>query len=233
MRLLVTRPEPDAARTAQELRRRGHEVIVAPLLRTEMVEAQFGGPYGAVLMTSANAARAVGRHARFDALRGLPVFAVGDRTADAARSAGFTTVESADGALPDLVRLATASFGAPALPLLYLAGEDRAGDLAGALGASNLNVETVVIYRAAVASKLPDEVTRAIAAGRLDGVMHYSPRSAVTLLKLAEQAGLLSAILGLAHFCMSEEVAAPLRSAGAMRVAVAPRPDGTALIGLT
>ena len=63
--------------------------------------------------------------------------------------------------------------------------------------------------------------------------MHYSPRSAATLLALAEQTGLLGAVLGLAHFCMSEEVAVPLRNAGAKRLAVAPRPDGTALIGLT
>ena len=133
MRLLVTRPEPDAEGTAQALRRRGHEVLVAPLLRTEMVEAEFGGPYGGVLMTSANAARAVGRHARFDALRMLPVLAVGDRTAEAARAAGFANVESSAGALPDLVRLASARARAGSPPLLHLAGEDRAGDLAGAL----------------------------------------------------------------------------------------------------
>ena len=44
MRLLVTRPEPDAARTAEALRARGHEVLVAPLLRVETIAADFGGP---------------------------------------------------------------------------------------------------------------------------------------------------------------------------------------------
>ena len=34
MRLLVTRPEPDATRTAETLRARGHDVLVAPLLAT-------------------------------------------------------------------------------------------------------------------------------------------------------------------------------------------------------
>ena len=32
MRLLVTRPEPDASHTVQALRTRGHNVLVAPLL---------------------------------------------------------------------------------------------------------------------------------------------------------------------------------------------------------
>ena len=37
MRLLVTRPEPDAARTAASLRARGHDVALAPLLSAQAV----------------------------------------------------------------------------------------------------------------------------------------------------------------------------------------------------
>src|SRR5947209_14822822 len=96
MRLLVTRPEPDATRTAQMLRARGHEVLVAALLSVQTIDADFAGPYGAVLMTSANAARAIGTHRRFAELRELPAYVVGSRTADAAREAGFPHVESAD-----------------------------------------------------------------------------------------------------------------------------------------
>ena len=41
--------------------------------------------------------------------------------------------------------------------LLYLAGEDRAGDLAGELAERGIAVETVVIYRAVAARALPAE----------------------------------------------------------------------------
>src|SRR5262245_11013669 len=128
MRLLLTRPEPDAARSAALLRGRGHTVLVAPLTRFEPIAADFAGPFVAVLMTSANAARAAARHTRIDELRTLPVFAVGKRSAEAAHEAKFANVTSADGALGDLVRLASARLprGARAL---YLAGEDRAGDV--------------------------------------------------------------------------------------------------------
>ena len=37
VRLLVTRPDPDGARTATALRERGHEVTVAALLRLEHI----------------------------------------------------------------------------------------------------------------------------------------------------------------------------------------------------
>jgi uroporphyrinogen-III synthase len=111
MRLLVTRPEPDAARTAEVLRAQGHTVLVAPLMRTETIAADFGGPFAAVLLTSANAARALAAHPRKAELLALPAFAVGARSAEAARDTGFTQVTSADGALGDLVRLIAPRFG--------------------------------------------------------------------------------------------------------------------------
>ena len=107
VRLLVTRPEPDAERTAAGLRTRGHIVLVAPLLRIETVEnAEIGpGPFAAILVTSANAAPAIVTHRRFAQLRALPVFAVGDRSAQAMRALGFADVTSANGEVGDLAAL--------------------------------------------------------------------------------------------------------------------------------
>jgi uroporphyrinogen-III synthase len=229
MRLLVTRPEPDATRAAQSLRARGHEVVVAPLIRTETIAADLGGGFAAVLMTSANAARSIAAHPQVASLRGLPVLAVGDRTAEAAREAGFARVDSAEGALPDLVRLASRFAGKR---LLYIAGEDRAGDLAAELARHRVTVDTAVIYRAVAAEALPAEAAQALAAGRLDAALHYSRRSAETLLRLAERAGLLNAVLSLAHYCLSDAVAVPLRDAGAGRVLVAASPAEEPLLDL-
>ena len=232
MRLLVTRPEDDAARTAQELRARGHKVLVAPLLHIEALSAELRGPWAAALITSANAARAVSVHHRGVDILGLPVFAVGDRSAEAARGAGFTDVISADGALPDLARLVAGRCAPRGAPLIYLAGEDRAGDLAGDLAAHGIDVRVVAVYRARPADALPGDATRALAAGEIDAVLHYSRRSAATLLRLAEEAQVLNAVLSIAHYCLSDEVAAPLRERGAGQVHVAASPRETALIDL-
>jgi uroporphyrinogen-III synthase len=232
MRLLVTRPEPDAARTAEALRQRGHEVLLAPLLTTQTIAADIAGPYCGVLMTSANAARALMAHPRAEEITRLPAFTVGTRSAEAARAAGFTAVESADGALPDLVRLAAARAAKKLIPLLYLAGEDRAGDLASDLAAHGIAVETVTIYRAVAAERLPAELHDALTHARLDGALHYSRRSAATLIELSRAAGVLPAVLKLAHYSLSQEVALPLREAGAQRISIAARPDEAALLGL-
>jgi uroporphyrinogen-III synthase len=231
MRLLVTRPEPDATRTAEALRARGHEVLVAPLLAMLTMAARLAGPYDGVLMTSANAARALAVHPRRGELTRLPCFTVGNRTAEAARAAGFGQVQSADGALADLVKLVAGKFDRSAR-LLYLAGEDRTGDPAGDLAQHGIAVETVVVYQAVAAEKLPAHVTEALKHNSLDGALHYSRRSVATLLTHARHGGAADAVTGLTHYCLSDEVAAPLREAGASRIAVAPRPDEASLLAL-
>jgi uroporphyrinogen-III synthase len=233
MRLLVTRPEPDARRTADTLRARGHAAVLAPLLRLESIYADLGsGPWAMVLMTSANAARAIAGHPRMGEIAGLPALAVGRHSADAARDVGFRDVTSADGAAPDLVRITAARALAPNLRVLYLAGQDRSHDLGAELGAHGIEVRTAVVYRAVPVRRLTDDVLSALAAGRIEGALHYSRRSATTLLQAAAAGGVLNAVLSLAHYCLSSEIATLLRDAGANRMQVASRPEESALLEL-
>lgn len=233
MRLLVTRPEPDAERTAAALRARGHEVIVAPLMRIETIAAELGpGPWSAVLITSASAARAVATHPRREELIMLPVFAVGRRSAEAASAAGFAAVTSADGDVAALARLVASRMPASPVPLIYLAGEDRAGDLAGDLCRYGLLVQTAVVYRATAMASLPELVRQALAAGRLDAVLHFSRRSSAIYLNAASAAGLLDKALIPLHYCLSAQVATPLVKAGAPHIHTAAKAEEAAFIDL-
>ena len=85
MRIAVTRPQTDGERTAANLRARGHEVLLAPLMRIEPVIADLGRGFAAVIVTSANAASAIADHPARAVLLKLPVYAVGRRSAEAAR----------------------------------------------------------------------------------------------------------------------------------------------------
>jgi uroporphyrinogen-III synthase len=230
MRLLVTRPEEGGERSAAALRARGHEVLLAPLLRIESIaSANLGAlPWTAILLSSANAARAIASHPRIGELTALPVLAVGVQTAQAARAAGFTDVQSADGDAQDLIRAAATRFAGHRAPLLYLAGEERARDLAGNL--AGLVVRTVVTYRAVKTAKIPPALQAALAAGRLDGVLHFSLRTAEAYVACARSAGLLDKALAPIHFCLSPRVAGAL--AGAPNIRVAARPEETALLDL-
>jgi uroporphyrinogen-III synthase len=233
MRLMVTRPEPDAERTAATLRAGGHTVVVAPLVRIEVTaDAGIGGgPWAAILITSANAASAIARHQRLPELRRLPVFAVGERSAEAIRAIGFGDVASADGDAGDLARLVAARIK-PGAPLLYLAGVDRSGDLAGVLDQHGFAVETVAVYRAVLAADFPEAAVAAFAGG-VDGILHFSRRSAEAYVRAARGAALRDRALETPiHFCVSAQVAEPLAPAGGRDIRVAPVPVEAALLAL-
>jgi uroporphyrinogen-III synthase len=229
MRLVVTRPQADSERTAAALRACGHDVLVAPLMRVEPVTADLSGTWGAVIITSANAPGAIAGHPACDALFKLPLFAVGRRSADAARQAGFSYVTSAGGDVRDLVQLIAERHADAAAPLLYLAGEDRAADLVGELVVHGVAAEMAVVYRA-VTAPFPPELIAALQAGDVDAVLHFSKRSAEHYIAGAAQAGVAGQALGVRHICLSAQIAEPLSRAGASRIAIAPRPDEAALI---
>jgi len=233
LKLLVTRPEPDGERSAAALRARGHDVLLAPLSRIVPAAADFGpGPFAALLISSANAVRALEIHPRRQELIGVPAIAVGDRSAHAARRAGFAEVISADGTVADLVALVSARYGGSGQRLLYLAGAARATELAAALAGVAGPVEMCVIYQAVANLALPPEVAAALAGGTLAGVLHFSRRSAAFYLDATAQAGLGDAALKPMHFCLSARIAAPLAAAGAPAVRIAARPTEESLVQL-
>jgi len=231
MRIVVTRPQEDSERTAGALRAKGHVVLVAPLLQVERVKAELRTNWGGVIITSANAVNALAAHPARAGLTKLPLFAVGQRSAEAARQIGFSDITVAGGDVRDLVRTLVARCADAQAPLLYLAGEDRATDLVGELIGRGIAAEMAVIYRAA-AAPFPPFLIAALQRGEADAVLHFSRRSADSYLSGAKDAGVLVEALGLRHFCLSLQIAAPLTAAGAARIAVAPRPDEAALIAL-
>lgn len=118
--LVIVRPEPGCGETLRAAEALGLEAIAAPLFAIEPVawEPVEPGKTDAILAGSANAFRHGGDG--LAALRMLPVHAVGERTAEAARDAGLAVATEGEGGLQVLLdRLP------PPLRLLRLSGEAR------------------------------------------------------------------------------------------------------------
>jgi uroporphyrinogen-III synthase len=229
MRVLITRPEPDAARTAETLRAAGHQVSVDSLLAVAPVAFDPPpGEFAAAAVTSANAPRALAANPAVAKLKSLPLFALGAHSASAAREAGFSRVETAGGDARALGEMLVRRLPAGAR-VLYLAGEDRARDLAALT--ANIAIETLVVYRAKAAERFADATAAKLRAHEFDAVLHFSPRSAATFVALVRQARLESALHSPRHLCLSAAVAAVLAAAGA-RAEIAPRPEEAALLAL-
>jgi uroporphyrinogen-III synthase len=206
------RAREDALGSAQALGARGVAACLAPVLSFVATgAAPPEGPFDFAVATSAQAL-ALATPALRAAARGLPLYAVG------ARAAAEAPVQDS---APDVATLL------PRLPqgrALYLAGRDRKPELEAALAG---RVAVVEVYAAEARAAWDEAEARAVA--QAAAALHYSERSAVLALALAERAGIASAFRRLPHVCLSRAVAAPLAAAGATRILWPQRPEQEAL----
>lgn len=231
MRILLTRPQADAVRTAARLAGLGHEAVIDSLLTIEpLTPGEIpAGPFTTLAATSANAVRIAGAMIELERFRALPLYAVGTATAEAARASGFAEVFAADGDAGSLAQKLEYELVRGAR-VLHLAGEERARDLGALLAPAGIAVDLLVLYRVRAAAAFG--ATKALlASDALDAVLHFSPRSARTFVALAQQEGLVEAARKVRHLCLSAAVAEPLQALGA-QVEVAARPNEAALLAL-
>jgi uroporphyrinogen-III synthase len=230
---LVTRPAENAGSLAEKLAARGLEPLLEPLLAIRLADdaqpqlAKNLPGAQALLFTSANGTRAF---ATASAERALPVFAVGDATSRAAREAGFTHVESAQGDVHALARLAASRLAPQGGALLHAAAREVAGDLGGALAKSGFEVRRVRLYEAVAASRLSDRAWEAIAAGEVGCALFFSPRTAETFVRLARGAGLAESLGGASAIGLSPAVTAALGGIKWRILAAARTPNEAALL---
>ena len=228
MRLLVTRPEADAAREAETLAARGHQAILAPLLKIEFardVPLDFAGVQ-ALIVTSRNALRAMASRRELADARKIPLFAVGEATARAARDNGFASVTTGPGTAEELAELIAATLQAKHGPLVHLAGETLAFDLKWRLEANGFILRQPVLYRARPAEQLPAQALNLLKSGKVDGAILLSPLTARTFALLIDKHGVVTQGRRLVCYCLSQAVAEVLSVLGfEVRVAARAREE--------
>jgi uroporphyrinogen-III synthase len=230
--VLITRPRPAATALAARLAALGHEAVIEPLLaivgdpdaRARLVPALEG--CRALLFTSTNG---VASFAAASERRDLRAFAVGDGTAAAARQAGFSEVESAQGDVEALAALVAARLAPGAGPLVHVSGHAVAGDLAGRLAGLGFAVRTLPLYRAIPAETL-GAAAAAIRAGQIDAALFFSPRTAATFVRLARAAGIERDGARTVAIALSAAVASELEGSGWRQILVAEEPTEAAVL---
>lgn len=230
--ILVTRPAPDGAGFAEQLRAAGADPVLTPVMHIRCCgERPDLAGVGALAFTSANGVRAFAAAAPDE--RSLPVFAVGETTASTARHCGFVDVRAAGGDVDSLAQaiISGAAAGDFAGVVLHVAGTARAGDLAAALGAAGIGARRAVLYEAAPATKLTAAAEAALAAEPpADGAVLFSPRSAAIFVDLVRRSGLEGRLQGVIAACLSEAVAAAASATAWRRIVVAEKPNGESLL---
>ena len=224
LRLWITRARPGAETTASRVVDMGHRPLVSPLLAIRRLQPHLDlTGVGALAFTSRNGVTAF---AALNAERALPVFAVGDATAEAARDAGFRNVRSAAGDVTALADMIVAQHGDGIV--LVAGAREPAGDLPGALTAAGVRTRAAALY--AAVSAPGGRGLAALKTGKLDGVLIHSPRAARRLADLTK--GLTPDAGALPAFCISPAAAAPLKGSPAFTPVAADHPDEAALLSL-
>lgn len=234
MRLLVTRPEPDALKLLAILEEAGHEATVEPLLSVsfegdEPIDLESAQ---ALIATSRNALRALKAGNHVAQARHLPLFAVGKATAAEARTLGFETVVTGAGTAPELVAHIVSALDPAAGLVVHLAGDVLAGNLSAELEAHGFRIMQPVVYRMIEAKAFSDDAIEQIGMGEIEGVILMSPRTASVYAELVRKAGLTAQVREIPHFCLSPAVARRLQPLGEMDTRVAEAPHLEDLLAL-
>jgi uroporphyrinogen-III synthase len=221
--VLVTRTAPGAEKTAARVAQAGFEPVMASTASIRPLPMAWPEDAAVLALTSPNGAARAGALATD---KTLPVFAVGDTTAEAARQAGFRNVVSASGDGAALAAL-IADSGPPG-PVLHIRGADQAFDLVEALTAEGLEAISRVAYAAETVDHLPKPALDALQPGAV--VLIHSAKGASRFVALVRQAGLQDELEGLRAVAISRDAAIPLRGHGFSRIDIAASPDEEALI---
>jgi uroporphyrinogen-III synthase len=213
----ITRTLPGAALTAARVQALGWTPWARPLLTVRLLDVPITlTGVGALAFTSPNG---VAAFSRLRDERALPVFAVGDGTADAARAAGFDDVQSAAGDIHDLVALIQARRETFSGVLLRPGAREPAGDLDGALSARGVEAASCAVYETIETNTDSNSLEmRRLVSGELAAVLVHSPRAGRRL------AGLIREPVCTRIICISAAAAKPLIKVGCT-VAVAAHPS--------
>lgn len=229
MNLLITRAMEDAAPLAKLLAANGIASLIDPMLSIVLID---GDPLDltdvqALLMTSANGVRAF---AARQPDRQLPVYAVGDATMREAKALGFKQVKTASGDVDALAELVRDQVPKNRGALLHCAGTTPAGDLGGALQQAGYAYRREVLYQAQAADRLSPETILSLRAGKLDGVLLYSPRTGSLFSDCVRRADCLSTLADVTAYCLSPAVSEQVADINWRAVEVAHSPTQKSLL---
>jgi len=188
------------------LKSRGHESVIEPLLSIVFrrdAEIKSATPQ-ALIITSANGAQALSSHVQDQQFRQIPVYAVGQATADALSH--FNVVHVGSNGVTALEQTIRRELSPEKGVLSYVRGLHIAGNLARNLSRSGFRVEEIIAYEAVEKDAFSPAVIGEIQSNHIDGIILLSPRTAGVFCKLVKKAGLIKKLGGITFYCLSQNV---------------------------
>lgn len=214
--VLVTRPEPGAARTVEQLVRLGYDPIKMPLSETLGLQPKFDQEQiDFVIATSAQAFLWLPEDIAAR-LADLPTFVVGTATGNAAKTAGFKHVQVCGNGIGELLVLLQGRLSGHSKSL-YLCGKVRRPELEQSLRNWGASIEVVEVYDTILVSYSTDKL-KFLHDIFVDAVLVTSVTNAKALTHLIEAHDFSQAFDNTTFICQSQRIADCLKLGGAARI---------------
>ena len=220
--VLIIRTEPGATNTASKVTSLGFNPIVLPAARAVPTNAKFDHRnVQAILVTSSNAPRLTKFCPEAFA---IPVYAVGDATAAAAREIGFEDVISAGGDASALAVLVADRLKKENGALLHLRGTEVAGDVTGFLNSCGFETRAQIVYETVDCPEFKEKLSN-ILEQNSGYVLFHSPKGSKRFIEAANNKLLANwCALGISQAAIAPIAQEKLEWAGAV-IAAAPNEE--------
>ncbi|MBN8543450.1 MAG: uroporphyrinogen-III synthase [Alphaproteobacteria bacterium] len=213
MTIWLTRPRDQSEAFAKQL---GRPCIIAPVTHIVYRKPKLEGAYDAVITTSPHGAIGISDY------HDLPLYTVGEASAEAARSQGFKLALPIAQDAATLAAMVVVGHNSPS-KFLYLSGDETRIDIKKLIESQGHSVTQVVTYEAIAETQLPQDVTT-----------HWKDISGVLFMSVgavkAAQALITQDVSHIHAFCISATVAAAAGSLPWKAIHVSASPTQQSLI---
>lgn len=228
---LLTRPQTDSDALAAQLAQHGKQSFIEPMLTIHPEPFRVG----ALDIAAVQALLLTSKHSLIGAdtltpLLHLPVLAVGDSTARAARNAGFMHVTATGKHVRDMVAHIKKHLRPSAGSLLYFSGRDITTGLSAAL--PDFRIQRILSYHAQAASALSPELITALTDARITRILFFSSRTARAFESCLNTAGLSHLRKSLHALCLSKAAAASLHAHEWNKISISVDPSPQSMLAL-
>lgn len=202
-RILLIRASEDALPMKRVLKAKGLEVSHYPLFKPQFFPIPPLKNPQSLIITSKNAIRALKES---DTLKKIPLYTVGDKTAELAKEFGFSDVVSASGTSDHLIHMILAREPRNQGILWHLSGEDVKGNIIESLKCAGFDAKRHIIYRIEDATDIPSSLCTELESQAITHAIFCSPRTTSVFINLLKKQKLEKNACHIISLCLSEDI---------------------------
>lgn len=204
--ILITRPKKQAKLLAKKLAH--YETIIEPLLEVKKetnIDTSVVDQCKplAVLITSSNAVFSL---SKLNLEKNILIIAVGKKTGEKIRAAGYKNVVCANSSASDLECLAIKILDIKKGPVLYLSGNKVTLDLAKSLNSKGFDAVRINVYKTTYKTELSKTTIQKIRDKSIDEVLIYSLHTGAIFYHLLLKYNLLEYCFDVKLLCLSKKI---------------------------